>query len=195
MEKYLYLTESSWANAWVYGGNVPLSTSSHYRKKERSQIYTPDENIIDNSTHDIKDFKGLIDIDINNSSSVEFTMNDCTFGDVLLDKVHFDIKFEDGLVLCLANRRSNYIAKRLGKIACVKIFDIESLKINLDKQIGVVGIMDRCEYTKGHARHHFLKSHHDSWQDEYRIFWPNVETRNVLIPSNTAQRISIRCVI
>lgn len=188
MEKYLYLTELSWVHPWVNGGSVPLKCASTYKSIEREGIYTPDENLIDNSTHDVNDFKNLLTIE---DSSITFfggTFN----GKPLPEVMKFDRKTEDGLVLCLANRRSNYIAKRLGKKACVKILDVYYLKEMLDSQIGVESIMGECKYTKTHLRNHFLKSELDFWQDEFRIFWPGIRAIDVNIEKNIAIQIPIR---
>lgn len=188
MEKYLYLTELSWVEPWVNGGVVPLKCASSYKSIERHGIFTPDENLIDTSTHDINQFASVISIE---NSSVTFFGGEIN-GIKLPNVMKIDRKTEDGLVLCLANRRSNYIAKRLGKKACVKIFNIYELKDMLDEKIGVCSLMDKCEYTKTHLRNHFLKSELDSWQEEYRIFWPGVEAAEVKIKRDMAMQIPIR---
>lgn len=188
MEKYLYLTELSWVEPWVNGGVIPLKCASSYKSIERHGIFTPDENLIDTSTHDINQFASAISIE---NSSVTFFGGEIN-GIKLPSVMKIERKTEDGLVLCLANRRSNYIAKRLGKKACVKIFNIFELKEVLDEQIGVCSLMDKCEYTKTHLRNHFLKSELDSWQEEYRLFWPGVEAAEVKIKKNMAMQIPIR---
>ncbi|HCA9548793.1 hypothetical protein HXX54_12945 [Klebsiella pneumoniae] len=188
MEKYLYLTELSWVEPWVNGGVIPLKCASSYKSIERHGIFTPDENLIDTSTHDINQFASAISIE---NSSVTFLGGEIN-GIKLPNVMKIERKTEDGLVLCLANRRSNYIAKRLGKKACVKIFNIFELKEVLDEQIGVFSLMDKCEYTKTHLRNHFLKSELDSWQEEYRLFWPGVEAAEVKIKKNMAMQIPIR---
>ncbi|MEQ0036418.1 hypothetical protein ABLU74_04700 [Klebsiella sp. GG_Kp161] len=188
MEKYLYLTELSWVEPWVNGGVIPLKCASSYKSIERHGIFTPDENLIDTSTHDINQFASAISIE---NSSVTFFGGEIN-GIKLPNVMKIERKTEDGLVLCLANRRSNYIAKRLGKKACVKIFNIFELKEVLDEQIGVCCLMDKCEYTKTHLRNHFLKSELDSWQEEYRLFWPGVEAAEVKIKKNMAMQIPIR---
>lgn len=188
MEKYLYLTEYSWVSPWINGGEVPLSCASAYKSVERAGVYTPDENLIDNSTHDINQFGSAFLIE---NSTVNFYGGSVN-GKPLPDFMRIERRTEDGLVLCLANRRSNYIAKKLGKKACVKILDVEALKSCLDAQIGVESLMAPCKYTSDHSRGHFLKSSLDSWQDEFRIFWPNTMACKVNIPPNIALRIPIR---
>ena len=188
MEKYLYLSELSFVSPWVEGGSVPLKSASTYKSIERQGIYTPDENLIDTSTHDIGLFGGAVVIE---NSTVNFFGGSIN-GEPLPDQMTIDRKTEDGLVLCLANRRSNYIAKKLNKKACVKILDMHKLKIVLDEQIGIVSIMDSCSYTKTHHRNHFLKSELDAWQEEYRLFWPGAGSTNVNIPRGIAIQIPIR---
>lgn len=190
MEKYLYLTKYSWSHAWLDGGTVPLFQSSTYKSKERHATFTPDENLIDKSTHNADDFKGYFKLTGN--CTVTFDEG-CSFnGRTIEGGMYFDRQHEDGLVLCMANSRSNLIARKLRKAACVKILDIEALKAFLDKQIGIEGQMGNCAYTKTHERDHFLKSHLDSWQDEFRIFWPNAKNIEVTIPPKIAQRVSIK---
>lgn len=190
MEKYLYLTHSSWSDAWLYGGKVPLYQSSKYLSEERHATFTPDENLIDKSTHDIEEFQGFINI---SGDCTLFIDEHTTFDEKsYAGGVHIDRRYEDGLVLCMANRRSNYIAKKLGKMACVKIIDLEKLKSVLDQQIGMIGEMGYCTYVANHERGHFLKSSKDAWQDEFRIFWPGAKSQEVIIPPGTAVKISIR---
>ncbi|WP_227505867.1 hypothetical protein [Raoultella ornithinolytica] len=188
MDKFLYLTEPSWVSSWVDGGPAPLNCASTYRRFERQGVYTPDENLIDNSNQDVRQFGNLSLVE-----DAAFTLYGGSINGVPVSGMFkFDRKIEDGVVLCLSNRRSNYIAKRLGKKACVRIFDINKLKTLLDEQIGISGIMDTCRYTKSHNRNHFLKSYLDSWQDEYRIFWPNVSSVTIQLPKNIAIQVPIR---
>lgn len=189
MKKYLYLTEHSWADAWVNGGIVPLSTASTYKSTRREGVYTPDENLIDTSSHPEDIFAGFLKFGDNCSVVVSGNIFN---GVPQTELVKIKRKTEDGLILCLANTKNDYIAERLGKIACVEIQDIKALKLALDKQIGVRGKMKVCEYTQGHKRNHFLKSEEDSWQDEYRIFWPNVGARTVEIPRGAGIKVMIR---
>ncbi|EIV7044122.1 hypothetical protein [Citrobacter braakii] len=188
MEKYLYLTKCEWVSPWVNGGEIPLSCASSYKRVERGGVFTPDENLIDNSTHDINQFGSAFCIE---NSTVNF-YGGFINGKSLPEFMRFDRRTEDGLVLCLANRRSNYIAKKLGKNACVKILDVIALKNSLDEQIGIESEMGPCRYTVSHSRGHFLKSALDSWQDEFRLFWPNTQARYVFIPPNIAIQIPIR---
>ncbi|HAU5610520.1 hypothetical protein M5R23_05890 [Citrobacter freundii] len=188
MEKYLYLTRVEWISPWVDGGMVPLEKASKYKSIERNGTLTPDENLIDTSSHHLESMLGSM-FDLQGGS---IKMEGCRNQRGPLPDMFFHRRVEDGLVFCLANRRSNFIAKKLNKVACVKILDIEKLKACLDEQIGIVSTMGQCSYTKSHERNHFVKSFLDSWQDEFRLFWPNAESTNVEIPKNTAIPIPIR---
>lgn len=188
LEKYLYLTELSWVDPWVTGGNVPLKIASTYKSIERQGIYTPDENLIDSSTHDVNMFKGALSIENSDVTIYGAVIDGVPYREVM----KFDRKIEDGLVLCLANRRSNYIAKRLKKKTCVKIFDVNKLKKLLDDQIGVESQMGPCSYTDTHHRHHFLKSDMDAWQEEFRLFWPGVGSTSVNICKGMGEIVPVR---
>lgn len=188
MKKYLYLTEHAWVAAWETGGEVPLNCASSYKRIERQGIYTPDENLIDNSSHDILQFGPLFEVENGTVTVGSINVNSVK----IAENITFDRKTEDGLVLCLANRRSNFIAKKLEKKACVQIVDIHILKSCLDEQIGIISEMKECSYTSEHYRNRFLKSSLDSWQDEYRLFWPNAKPCNVYIPPGMAKRVPIR---
>lgn len=188
MKKYLYLAYEKFTDAWVNGGKVPLYKASTYRRLERGGVYTPDENLIDTSTHSIDTFLGFFP----SSDNATITIGTFMTPKVNITNAVINRRTEDGLVLCLANRRSNYIAKKLKKEACVEILDVAELKNVLDEQIGKKGVMGNCAYTESHKRNHFLKSSLDSWQEEYRIFWKDADSIEVEIPKNLARRISIR---
>lgn len=188
MKKYLYLTKPEWVFPWIRGGVVPLFQASTYLSDERDGVMTPDENLIDTSTHDIKSFGGLIEVV--GGATVTFTGSSFN-GAYYPETMMFHRRNEDGLVLCFANSKSAELAKRLGKRACVEISDVERLKRHIDTQVGTVGIMGACEYTDGHNRNHFLKSSLDSWQDEFRIFWPKAKSMQVSIPSGIGVEVKI----
>ncbi|HGF0769551.1 TPA: hypothetical protein ACF7ZB_001869 [Kluyvera georgiana] len=188
MKKYLYLTKKEWVFPWTRGGIVPLYQASNYLSDERIGVMTPDENLIDTSTHDIKAFGGSVKIE---GGGTILCTNSNLNGQFYPGTVKFEQRVEDGLVLCLANKKSAEVAEKLGKRACVEISDVERLKYFLDRQIGINGIMRSCEYTNGHNRNHFLKSHLDSWQDEFRIFWPGAKSIRVSIPSGIAKEVKL----
>lgn len=188
MKKYLYLTKKEWVFPWTRGGVVPLFQASTYLSDERDGVMTPDENLIDTSTHDIKAFGNLVKMD--GGGTIKFI--DSTIDGVMhKGTIKFERKIEDGLVLCLANTKSTELARKLGKVACIEIRDVEQLKVHLDKQIGIPSVMAQCEYTNGHNRNHFLKSSLDSWQDEFRIFWPGAKSTRVSIPSGAAKQVKL----
>ncbi|HBB6967995.1 TPA: hypothetical protein JLN89_000103 [Escherichia coli] len=189
MKKFLYLKQESFADTWVHGGVVPLYKASTYRKEDRTGIYTPDENQIDNSTHSADAFGGRIRFGDNAQGHIGYIAGH----GVAMFNVHLDRRIEDGILLCLSNRRSNFIAKKLEKLACVEIQDIDLLKNIIDEQIGQVGVMGHCKYTSGHKRNHFLKSNLDAWQEEFRIFWKDIENTEIEIPKGLAIRVPIRC--
>ncbi|MCK6800694.1 hypothetical protein [Enterobacter cloacae] len=189
MKKYLYLTRKEWVFPWTRGGVVPLFQASTYLSDERDGVMTPDENLIDTSTHDIKAFGNLANI----VGGGTITLTNCFINGVFTpETIKFEQKIEDGLVLCLANSKNAGLAKRLGKTACIEISDVNHLKRFLDRQIGIISVMKSCEYTDGHNRNHFLKSSLDSWQDEFRIFWPKAKSTRISIPSGIAKEVKIR---
>ncbi|QMI05837.1 hypothetical protein [Citrobacter sp. RHB25-C09] len=188
MKKYLYLQFERYANTWINGGTVPLFKASKYRREDRLGIYTPDENQIDNSTHSDAIFDGRVKFGPNAQGYI----GSLSAPGIYMQNIVLDRKVEDGVILCLANRRSNFIAKKLKKEACVEIVDVIELKNILDEQIGITGVMGECSYTNLHHRNHFLKSSQDSWQDEFRIFWKDADDIEVKIPKGLAIRIPIR---
>lgn len=186
MFKYLYLEKVEFCNAWINGGVVPLSLASKYVNEERHGVFTPDENLIYQSTHDLSRLEHVISI----SESKDITIGEIELnGKVIASNLKASKYTEDGVVLCLSNKRSKKVAKRLGKSACVKILNIWELKEVLDAQIGVVGVAGPCEYTSSYERSHFLKSELDKWQDEYRIFWKLDSKISVRLPRGMAKRV------
>ncbi|NMY89784.1 hypothetical protein [Pseudomonas oryzihabitans] len=169
MKKYLYLTEVSWADAWVGGGKVPVSMASKYKREDRTTIYTPDENLIHDSPVDLKSLHPFISIEgnVKNLSITNSTFN----GKRVPDIVNASYYVEDGGVLSFCDVFSPEIAQRFEKSACVEIGDVIKLKRWLDKRLGLKSIAASCEYTLDHRRSHFLKHDADSWQQEYRLFW------------------------
>jgi hypothetical protein len=191
MEKYLYLTKHEWALTWVNGGIIPILPASTYLSKERSGTMTPDENRIHNSPVDVTKLPGIKFSEGAGVKNLTYTGN--VFNGVKApDVVNAQYYLEDGLILSFCNIKSRSIAQRLGKKACVKILNIHSLKYIIDEQLGVDGISGICDYTHDHNRNHFLKYNEDSWQNEYRIFWPLTEPRKVKIPKGTAVKIKLK---
>ncbi|HBA3651385.1 TPA: hypothetical protein J5F57_003523 [Escherichia coli] len=185
MEKYLYLKEASWVEAWVSGGVVPFRTASFYRREFRESIYTPDENLIDTSSHDVKILNPYIKFidgaDVVNSTFTVSVNEELIVKDAIVNRV-----YEDGLIVSLSNTSSRSVCERFKKSACVRIGSVEYLKEIIDAQLKTKGIMDECLYTKSHHRGHFLKHVDDSWQDEFRLFWQGVESSNINLPKGVA---------
>ena len=189
MEKYLYLNFIEWKSAWINGGKIPLNPASVYKRMDRKGIYTPDENLIYESTHDLDLLEPMltIGVGIKNLSIRKVTNNDVT----IAENIQASKYEEDGVILSLCNRKSQSIAKRLNKRACVKILDIEHLKGVIDEQIGELSIARVCEYTDSYSRNHFLKSRQDAWQDEYRLFWGHQGKIDIILPKGIAKGINI----
>lgn len=190
MEKYLYLTEIEWSEAWINGGEIPIYLASTYLSDERSGTQTPDENLIHESNFDVPSLEqhGIkIGKGCSNIRFINPTFNGQKHPDIHIE----EYRQEDGLILSFCNNFSEEIARNLGKKCCVKIRDMELLRKKVDKQLGYKGKMGNCEYTNDHRRNHFLKSVEDSWQDEYRIFWKYSKNKKVKIPSGMAEFVAI----
>ena len=187
MHKYLYLTHAEWASAWVNGGAVPLSLASKYKGMDRDGIYTPDENLIHDSNVDLMSLRGLVSFG-ENPYIKNLNIIGCSINGVMIpDVIGANIYTEDGLIQSFCNVFDVDIAKRFGKAACVRIHDIDKLRKYMDKRLGSRSRFGNCEYTHDHQRNHFLKSVDDSWQQEYRLFWPNKDACSVQLPPRVAE--------
>jgi hypothetical protein len=189
MQKYLYLTHIEWTSAWVNGGPIPLSLASKYKAMDRDGIYTPDENLIHKSNVDLRSLNPFVSFgDTPNIKNFTFTNN--TFNGMPLPDIrNASLYIEDGLIQSFCNVFDISIAERFGKAACVKIHDIDKLRKYLDKRLGCRSQFGDCKYTKDHQRNHFLKSDEDSWQNEYRFFWPSKQECSVVLPAGVAEVI------
>ena len=185
MKKFLYLTKKEWCNAWVNGGEVPISLASKYVSEERDGVLTPDENVIMDTNAPI-DF---INDRIHPNAGTVF--RDCWFvtqsGNYFINR-----SIEDGLIMSFCNVFSIDIAHRLGKTACVEIHNIKKLKKRIDKKIGIRGVMRKCEYTDSAIRDHFIKGCGDAWQDEYRLFYKSEYEKMISIPKDTASVVWVQ---
>ena len=190
MHKYLYLTYPEWANAWTEGGIIPINLASSYKSTDRDGIYTPDETIIDHSSIDKSVLEPAISIEGNHRNIV--ITNPQIAGKTLPSRIELTRYEDDELILSFCNKKSNFIARELGKRACVKILSIDKLKEAIDKQLGAEGIAKDCMYTSTRNRDHFTKSMEDCWQEEYRIFWNIKTTREVILPKGIAKRVKIK---
>jgi len=187
VQKYLYLTKIEWASAWVDGGIIPLSMASKYRRMDRDGIYTPDENLIHDSPVDLRALSQFIG-ERPQVKNITFAGN--TLNGVPLPEVrNASFYTEDGLIQSFCNVFDVEIARRFGKEACVRIYDINKLRKYLDKRLGRRSQYGECKYTHDHQRGHFLKSVDDSWQQEYRFFWPDKRDRSISLPSGVAEVI------
>lgn len=187
--KYLYLTRPEWADVWISGGTVPIALASKYRSIEREGTLTPDENLIHDSP---VDNASLRDMGFHFENIRGLTFNGNTFnGRPLPDFKNASYYSEDGLILSFSNALSTKLRERLGKVACVEMLDINGLKACIDSQLGAVGTAKDCQYTSDHQRNHFLKSVHDEWQQEFRIFWPGTESRTVMLPPGFACHVAL----
>lgn len=189
MEKYLYLTYVEWSDSWVNGGDVPISVASTYIRGVRDGIYTPDENLIHDSIVDLKSLSPMIHIatgaQVKGLSIIGSSFN----GRKIPNIINASYYNEDGLILSFCNEFSPEIARKMGKKCCEKILDIEHLRKVIDKQLGKKGKMKNCQYTDSHQRNHYLKSHEDKWQNEYRLFWKGTENKLVTLPPGIAEFI------
>jgi hypothetical protein len=185
MGKYLYLTHVAWSDAWINGGEIPISVASTYISDEREGIFTPDENLIHDSTTDLKS------LFVHLEQVKGFTMTGCSFNGRKIDIVNASYYTEDGLILSFCNEFSPEIAHRMGKKCCVRIFDVDSLIRIIDKQLGRKGQLGDCNYTFSHQRNHFLKSNQDSWQKEHRLFWKGTKSQNVTLPAGMAELVTV----
>ena len=188
--KYLYLTKSEWVRTWVRGGRIPILPASTYLSSDRAGTLTPDENLIHDAPVDVTKLAGIrIGPEVNiRSLSVRNTE---WAGIRNPDFENASYYRDDGLVLSFASRNRQSIADRLGKVACVKILDMEALKRTIDRQLDISSTMKSCEYTTDHRRNHFLKSFEDEWQCEYRMFWPLKKSVEVVLPAGLAKRVAI----
>lgn len=188
MSLYLYLNEHWHADSWVNGGPIPINPASTYKSLERSGIFTPDENLIHKSEVDLFSLSPIFEF--SDGGVRGLSVIDCTqYGDPLPNIYKADLCEDDGLILSFSSRLSRIVARKMGKKACVKIIDIQVLKCAIDEQLGVSSESDYCQYTSGHERNHFLKSELDSWQAEFRLFWPIAKKVEVVLPPGIAELI------
>ena len=186
MRKYLYLTKTEWVIPWVEGGSIPISLASTYQANVREGTLTPDENLIHDSPVDIASLRqsGLNFKNVRNLTFSGITIND----QKLPNFENVNYYKDDGLILSFSNRKSGEICRRLGKVACVAINEVERLK----QQLGVESTAADCRYTNDHQRNHFLKAIADEWQQEYRLFWPVLQSTCVTLPPGISRRIKIK---
>jgi hypothetical protein len=188
MEKYLYLTKLEWVDAWINEGEIPINLASIYLSNTRDGTSTPDENLIHQSVVPIPYYKqhGISIENCKNVTISNFRSNGIKLPSVKNAKYYL----EDGGILSLCNTFDVSIAKKLGKSACIKILDVETIRKSFGKQLGCKAVMGECQYTTDHQRGQFLKSVEDSWQNEYRIFFPTTKLKSVRVPARVAEFVS-----
>ncbi|EJM15493.1 hypothetical protein PMI22_04225 [Pseudomonas sp. GM21] len=189
MSLYLYLNEHWHADTWVNGGVIPINPASFYRRAERGGIFTPDENLIHRSPIDLMAPNPIFRIGPGGQIRSLYAIDNYVDGVRQTDLINAAYYQEDGLILSFSYRLTGILARKMKKKACVKILNIDSLKEHLDQQIGVKSEAGPCRYNEGHQRHHFLKSHLDMWQAEYRLFWPSSNKVEVSVQPGTAELI------
>ncbi|MEP9224575.1 hypothetical protein ABKT17_14240 [Enterobacter hormaechei] len=187
MIAYVYLESLKFVDTWVNGGSLPIRSVLEYKCKEegREGNLTPDEGVIDTSTH----AQNLFGISAEDSSITigKFLVA----GKVVASNIKIERFSETGIVLCAAARLDRKIAEGFKRNYCVRINDFDSLKSVIDTQLGVVGKLGYCYYTTGHKRNTFLKSYKDSWQNEIRIFWKDLSPTEVILPKGLAIQIDV----
>lgn len=187
MKAYVYLESRDFVNTWVNGGKLPVSSIIKYlcEEEQRGGNLTPDEGLIDNSSFP----QSALGIQATNSF-LQFT--NC-WSDSLgfIRKATIERFNESGIVLCASKSLKRKIASKFKRDFCVKIHDISKLQVELNRQLNAIGALGVCEYTKGHRRNCFLKSWKDSWQEEIRIFWKDLEPTYVQLPPGLAVEVNI----
>jgi len=191
MDIYLYLSKREWVKAWLEGGEIPISLASSYQRSERSGIYTVDENLINDLGFEIEELRPLIKLGKGGGLRGATIRNNYVNGRKMPEAEDGNYYQDDGLILSFSLKKSSEIGQRMNKEACVKILDVDRLKMCIDEQLGVEGTMTSCEYTDGANRNHFLKSVEDHWQYEFRMFWPGSQARSVVLPIGIAKLVDL----
>jgi hypothetical protein len=186
--KYLYLKQAEWAATWQHGGEVPIKLASAYRGLERKGTQTPDENNLQEALGASGEEMELIRRANLGPGALSGLLVRLPGGRVLTN-VHAEFATWDGYILCFANSVSHDDWEREGKQACVVVEDTDVLLKVISEQLGLEGQARECSYTEGASRDVFTKSVRDSWQNEFRMYWPGTgpEQRVVVIPPGTAR--------
>lgn len=189
MIAYVYLESLSFVSTWVNGGLLPISSIYKYKceEDERDGNLTPDEGLIDTSTH----FQAMFGISATNSTVIIGKAYDRETGRLIAQNVKIERYNEKGIVLCASRELKKSIADKFKRKYCVKINDFRMLQDSISKQLGVSGKFGICKYTSGHKRNCFLKSSKDYWQQEVRIFWKDLEPTKVELPAGLAVQVEI----
>lgn len=191
---YLYLTNEDWVGTWVDGGKAPLWLASRYLCTERSGTSTPDETVVHETnfpTEVAREIYAPIWSTFGGMPEAfrHFSIVNCEIDGVQMPNFAGSYFHEDGLVLCLSTSLRGRIMRHLHKRSCVRLLDVNALKRDLDRQIGVESEMRECEYTRSHVRNAFLKSIEDEWMHEFRLYWRGALPQEVTIPRGAAERV------
>lgn len=194
MNLYIYLNHLDHVDAWIKGGLIPIKPASSYKSDDRSGVFTPDETITLDSSKELEAVRGM-KLDVSNGGSIKnvVVVNSANDPRYLPNFQLSEYSHWDGWIMCFCLTQSAAIARRFkGKAACIQILDIEKLKTVLDRQLGSISRGGKCEYTRDHRRHEFLKSHKDRWQAEYRFYWHCLGAKEVEVelPPNMAKLVA-----
>lgn len=189
MIAYVYLESLSFVNTWVNGGLLPISSIYKYKCEEdkREGNLTPDEGLIDTSTHP----QEMFGIKATNSTITIDNVFDVDNGRLIARGAKVERYNEAGIVLCASRELHKSIADKFNRKYCVRINNFRLLQELISKQLGVAGKIGICKYTSGHNRNCFLKSSKDFWQQEVRIFWKDLEPTKIKLPSGLAIQVEI----
>lgn len=120
--KYLYLKEHEHALTWINGGRIPLYLASTYIRSEdeRGGVYTPDENIVRESTYDLRELPPQVNLKNFRGGGLKvYVGNRATPIDQQVNinwtNITSSHKEEDGLIFCLCNHKSKKTASRFQK--------------------------------------------------------------------------------
>lgn len=187
MKAYVYLESRDFVNTWVNGGRLPIASIRKYlcEEEKRGGNLTPDEGLIDNSSFPQSAF-GI------NAENTTINFVNCWSSELgFIRSGKIERYNEEGIVLCASKSLKRKIASKFEREYCVKIYDISKLHVELNRQLNSIGALGVCEYTKGHKRNCFLKSWKDSWQEEVRIFWKDLQPTYVQLPPGLAVEVKI----
>lgn len=196
---YLYLEKEEWADAWINGGEIPINLASKYKDSVRDGVMTPDENLNRNLQNlDDEAFGQIAKINeqgIGKNSKININIGTFVSDGVLKgENIKYTARYEDAYILSFSYTRSKALMERLGKTVCVEIKNLDKIRRQISSQIGLKGMVRRCEYTEDGNRHSYLKSTEDAWQDEVRIIWEvgawEEETRWVRIKGRNGRGVA-----
>jgi len=186
---FLYLTKQDWVRPWTIGGKIPIGRASNYKAEERIGTKTPDEAFQRKlSGTGEEEFFNFFSV---NSTDKQIRVTYKNEDGSVRREVAFDQTNNDGLILSFCTIMDKSIAMKLGKVACVKILDMDRLKYIIDQQVGITSKSGVCQYVRAITRDHFTKSVKDSWQKEFRLFWPTRKELWVDLPPGIGEEVNL----